>query len=293
MANEPTVLVTGAGGNLGGRVVELLLEQNYPGKIIAGTRDPSKLAAFSSRGVETRRLDWDDEAALAASFAGADRALIISGDKLEGRSEKHVRTVEAAAAAGVKHLSYTSMLAPERYQDIPIAPSHLATEQALQRSGVPYVALRNLWYTEVLIDTLKRALAEGKWVTAAADGKVAYVTREDCARAAAGVLAASDAPTGVLAVTGLEALSVRQIAAIATEITGNPIEVVAVTDAQMTEGMRAAHVPEEIISLVVGIERFNREGDGSQVTDTVERLTGRKPQGIHAFLDAHADALRG
>jgi NAD(P)H dehydrogenase (quinone) len=292
MASEPTVLVTGAGGRFGARVIELLLEQNYPGRIIAGTRDPLKLSALSSRGVDIRRLDWDDVASLRPAFAGADRALIISGDKLEGRSEKHVRTVEAAAAAGVKHLSYTSMLGPERHQDIPIAPSHLATEQALQRSGVAYLTLQNLWYTEVLIDVLKRALAEGRWVTAAGDGKVAYVTREDCARTAAASLAASEPPTGALPVTGPEALSVREIAAIATELTGKPIEVLDVTDEQMADGMRAAHVPEEVVRLVVGIERLNRDGDGSQVTDTVERLTGRKPKSIRAFLTEHADELR-
>jgi NAD(P)H dehydrogenase (quinone) len=221
MASKPTVLVTGAGGRLGARVVELLLEQSFPGKIIAGTRHPSKPPALSSGSVDVRRLDWDDAASLRPAFEGADRALIISGDKLEGRSENHVRTVEAAAAAGVKHLSYTSMLTPERYQDIPIAPSHLATERALRRSGVANLALQNLWYTETLIDKLKRALVEGRWLTAAGDGKVAYVTREDCARTAAAVLAAPEPPSGVLAVTGPEALSVHEIAAIATELTAS------------------------------------------------------------------------
>lgn len=292
MPNQPTVLVSGAAGKLGARVIELLLAQNYAGKIIAGTRDPAKLSPLAGRGVEVRRLDWDDEASLGAAFAGADRALIISGDKLDGRSERHVRTVKAAVAAGVGHLTYTSMLAPERYQDIPIAPSHLATEQAIKASGVGYALLQNLWYADDLIPNLKRAINEGRWVTAAGEGKVAYVTREDCARIAAAALSTRDAPTGTFAVTGGEALSVREIAALLTGLTGKAIEVITVSDEQMAEGLRAAHLPDEIIRLIVGIERFNREGGGSHVSDAVERLTGRPAHKLGDFLRANAAAFR-
>ena len=147
----PTVLVSGAGGKLGRRVVELLLEDGYPGTIIAGTRDPG-LLAFGADNVEPRLLDWTDAASLATAFAGADRALIVSGDDLRNRAENQVRAVNAAVKAGVGYLGYTSMLTPGLYQHIPIAPSHLATEQALDESGVAYAALQNLWYADSLID---------------------------------------------------------------------------------------------------------------------------------------------
>jgi NAD(P)H dehydrogenase (quinone) len=184
------------------------------------------------------------------------------------------------------------MLSPELYQHIPIAPSHLATEQAMDESGVAYASLQNVWYADGLIDQARRALASGQWSTPAPDGKVAYVTREDCARTAAAVLAAPVARTGKFVVTGPEALSPREIAAIATELTGQHIEVVGISDDDLAAGMRAGHVPEEIISLVVGIEALNRSGDLAHVTDTVERLTGSAPQSVRALFEANIDKLR-
>jgi NAD(P)H dehydrogenase (quinone) len=291
MPSEPVVLVSGAGGQLGRRVVELLLEQRFGGTIVAGARDPAKLADFAAKGVEVRRLDWEDAASLAAAFKGIDRVLLISGDQLQNRSENQVRAVNAAAAAGVEYIAYTSMKSPETYQHIPIAPSHLATEQALAASGVPHLAMQNLWYTDGLIDALKRVLPAGRWESSQGEGRVAYVTREDCARLAAAVLSSASSPTGKLVVTGPEAVSVKEIAAIATEITGKPIEVVPVTDEQVAAGMRAAQLPQFVIDLVVGIDRLNREGGAAAVTDAVERLTGRKPQTVREFLTANKAAL--
>lgn len=290
---SPNVLISGAGGQLGRRVVELLLEENYPGTIVAGTRDPAKLSGFAARGVTVRRLDWDDEASLKSAFAGVERALLISGNDLDRRGERQVRAVNAAVAAGVRHLSYTSMPTPERHQDIPIAPSHLETEEAIKASGVSHALLQNMWYADGLIDPLKRAIGEGKWITASGEGKIAYIPREDCARAAASVLAAAEAPTGTFAITGSEALSVREIAAFVAELTGKPIAVVDVTDEQMTDGLKAAQLPDILIRLIVGIERFNRNGAAAPVSDAVERLTGRKPQGIRDFLRASVGALKG
>lgn len=284
----PTFLVSGANGQLGRRAVEILLERGGA-TVVAATRDPLKVADLAAKGAEIRRLDWTDAASLASAFAGVDRALIVSGDQLLNRSENQVRAVEVAVAAGVKHVTYTSMPTPERYQDIPIAPSHLATEQALAKSGVPYAALQNIWYADGLIDVLKRAIGEGKWFTAAGEGKVAYVTRDDCARVAAAAIV--DAATGTFPVSGPEALSARDVAAIATELTGKPIEVVTISDDQLAAGMRSGHVPDEIIRLVVGIEKLNREGGAAAIHGTIEKLTGTKPQSIRDFLAAHKAQL--
>jgi NAD(P)H dehydrogenase (quinone) len=292
MTSNPTVLISGAGGQLGRRAVELLLEQSYPGKIVAGTRDPARLADFAAQGVEVRRLDWEDEASLASAFKGVDRVLLISGDQLQNRSENQVRAVKAAAAAGVEHVVYTSMVAPERYRHIPIAPSHLATEEALAASGIGHTLLQNMWYTEGLLQSLPRVIASGRWESTQGERRVAYVSREDCARTAVAALSAAMPPSGKLVVTGPAAVSVAEIAAIVSELTGKPIEVVPATDEQAAAGMRAAQLPEFVIDLVVGINRLNREGGAAQVTDVVERLTGRKPQSVADFLRGHAAALK-
>src|SRR5262245_26910792 len=105
MASQPTVMVSGAGGQLGRRGGDLLREQGCGRRIVAGTRNPGKLAELTSQGVHVRRLDWEDEGSLAPALAGVDRLLIVSGDQLPNRSENQVRLVNAAKSAGVKHLT--------------------------------------------------------------------------------------------------------------------------------------------------------------------------------------------
>ena len=291
MASQPTIMISGAAGLLGRRVVELLREQGFGRRIIPATRNPGKLAELTSQGVDVRRLDWEDEASLAPALAGVDRLLIISGAQLPNRAENQVRLVNAAKAAGVKHLTYTSMVAPERYQHIPIAPSHFATEEAIKTSGLGYAILQNLWYPDGLQQTLKRAIATGRWDTSAGDGRVAYVTREDCARVAAAVLSADVAPTGTFLITGAEALNARELATVATALTGKPIEVGTLTVEGAAAGLRAPHLPEFVIALLTGIDRLNREGDAGTVSGDFEKLTGHKPTSVRDWLRTRAGEL--
>ncbi len=285
----PRLMVSGAGGHLGRRVVELLLEKGQD--VVAGSRDTGRIAELGARGVELRRVDFADPALLPQAFAGIDRLLIISTDVLdENRVRLHANAVAAAAAAGVGRIVYTSMANPEPGSPIPFAPDHYRTEQAIRASGVPHTILRNTWYTENLLQSLPQVVASGRWVTAAGEGRVAHVTREDCAQAAAGALAAADAK-GVLTVTGPEALTTAELAAIATDVTGRPVAVVDVGDAEYAAGLRAAQLPEPVVQLIVAFDVNTRAGRIGDVTDAVEALAGRKPQSVRDFLAANRAAL--
>ncbi len=190
--NRRTLLVIGASGHLGQRVIELLLEANA-GHVIAATRTPEKLAHLVARDVEVRKADFDDPGTLASAFAGVDRLLLISTDALDGtdrRIVQHRNAINAAAQAKVKHVVYTSLTNPEPGSPIAIAPDHYATEQVLAASGLDWTVLRNNIYTDYQLAGLTRAVATGQLVSAAGDGGVGYVTREDCARAAAAALTA-------------------------------------------------------------------------------------------------------
>jgi len=185
--SRPTLLVTGASGHLGQRVLELLLEANT-GRVIAASRTPEKLAHFAARDVEVRKADFDDPSTLAEAFAGVDRLLLISTDVLDGtdrRQVQHRNAVHAAAQAGVKHVVYTSLTRPEPGSPIAIAPDHYATEQALAASSLGWTLLRNNVYTDLFLYSLPRAVASGQLVAATGTGGAGYATREDCARAAA------------------------------------------------------------------------------------------------------------
>ena len=286
-----TLLVTGAGGKLGRRVVELLLEQGR--KVIAGSRSPEKLADLAAKGAETRRVDFDDPA-VASALAGADRMLLISTDALAEpgqRLRQHEAAVAAAEAAGVTHVVYTSLPNPEPGSPVTFAGDHYGTEQALAASTLGWTILRNTWYSDNLLLSLPHALATGQWFTSAGDGLVTHVTREDCARAAAAALASSETESRIYTITGPEALTTEGIAALATEVFGKPIAVIQVSDDDLAKGLAGAGFPDFFVRALVSFDVNTRVGRASEVTDAVRQLTGREPQSLRAFFEANKAAF--
>jgi NAD(P)H dehydrogenase (quinone) len=282
---QPTLLVTGAGGQLGHRVVELLLARGA-GKVIAGSRDPAKLADLTAKGAETRKVDFDDPE-LAKAFAGVDRLLVISTDALDKpgrRLAQHRAAVAAAAKAGVKHVVYTSMTRPEPGSLIPFAPDHYGTEQALKESGLTWTILRTAWYAENLAYTLPAALATGKWVTSAGTGRIPYITREDCAEAAAAALASSSTENVRYDVTGPASLTTAETAALVSSAFDTPITVVHVGDDELTKTLSAAGVPPLFVTLLVSFDANTRAGQFDLVSDDFKRLTGKTPRPLKDFL---------
>lgn len=289
----PRLLVTGASGNLGSKVVELLAGSGTK-NLVAASREPGGLAAWAEQGIETRRADFDDPAGLAKAFEGIDRLLIISTDAIGQpgvRRRQHLAAVEAAVAADVGQIVYTSMPKPEPGSLIPFAPDHFDTEQAIEASGVPFTILRVNWYMENLHLSLPSVLASGKWFSAAGDGRVGHVAREDVARVAAAALAGEGPGKGRYDITGPEALSTAEIAAIAGEVFDRDIDVVPVSDDALAEGLTAAGVPGELVPLLVAFDANTRAGRVDIVSDGVAQFTGKSPQSLRDFLSANRTAF--
>jgi NAD(P)H dehydrogenase (quinone) len=229
---------------------------------------------------------------MVAAMKGADRALIISHEFAdEKRLARHKAAVQAAKDAGVGHIVYTSMPNPDAESPVPFAGDHRGTEEAIKATGIPYTILRNAWYMENLLNALPPAIKSGTWYSASGEGRVTHVTREDCARAAAGALLAGGDESRTLTVTGPDALTAREIAAIASEVTGKPITVVDVTDEQSVAALKQAGLPEPVARLVASFDTNTRLGRIGTVTDTVEQLWGSKPEGVRAFITEHRAAL--
>jgi NAD(P)H dehydrogenase (quinone) len=289
------LLVTGASGHLGGRVLAHLLDtQRIPaGRLVAGTRTPAALADFAGRGVAVRRIDFEDPASLASGLAGIQRMLLISSDAIDRpgrRLAQHTAAIAAARAAGVRHVVYTSMLQPDDSL-ISFAPDHLGTERALEGSGLGWTFLRNSWYMEALLLSLPAALAAGTWFTAAGEGGLSYVAREDCARAAAAALASSESANVRYDITGGELLTTGQIAEIASRVFNRPLRLDQLTDAQLADGMRAQGVPPPMVDFLVAFDTNTRAGKVATRSDAVQRLTGIAPQTLESFLTAHRAAF--
>ena len=294
-----TLLVTGAAGQLGRSVIRYLLDTHKvpPATIIATTRNPESVADLAARGVVVRAADFNDATSLENAFKGADRVLIISTSDLDlktgRRLKQHEAAVAAAKKAGVSHLLYTSMPNPEPVSPVLFAGDHYGTEQAIKASGIAYTIFRNGWYQENLFMALPNAIASGQWYTSAGDGRIAHGSRDDMAAAIAAGLASGSTDSKTYTLTGPRAYTTAEIAALVSEVTGKPLDVIQLPDEALTEGVKAAGVPEEFARVIVSFDANTRSGRIAMVTDAVETLSGRKPRTLKQFLEANKAALAG
>lgn len=287
-----TFLVTGASGQLGRRVLQLLLDRRA-GRVIATTRHPSALADFAARGVDVREASFDDPAGLPRAFAGADRALLISTDALDRpgrRFEQHEAAIAALVSAGVKHVAYTSFVNPRPDSAVLVSEDHRRTEASLADTTLGHTFLRNNLYTDFLPMSLASAVKSGQLVDAKGEGKISYVTREDCAQIAAAALADGFDGRRALAVTGPEAIGGAALAALVSELSGKTITHVSVPAEALIQGMVSHGLPEPVARVLASFDVGAQRGEMSVVDDAVLRLTARRPQSVREYLQANRSA---
>lgn len=282
-----TIALTGAAGNLGRLVAEQLLDRTDPADVVLITRRPDAVADLVARGASVRSADFDDPETLPTAFAGVDRLLIISTDAVGTRLPGQLAAIAAATTAGVGHVFYTSVTEPTADNPAGVVPDHLATEEALAASGLPWTTLRNNLYSEFQLPTLQQAAASGQLVTNAGAGLTAYVTREDCAAAAAAVLLLPE-PAQVYDITGPAGVSTADLAALAGRIGGRTVDVVDVTDETYVAGLVSAGLPQPVAELLASFGTSTREGFMGATSTAVADLTGRPATALSALVDQTA-----
>lgn len=204
------IIVTGANGAFGRAAATRLIECVPRGQLILTSRTPEKLSDFAERGAQIRFADFDEPASLRKAFAGGKKMLLISTARVGTRVGQHVNAIDAAVAAGVKHIAYTSVLNAHRADNPAIVKlDHRATEEHLERSGASWTFLRDSQYSEAIaMAMVPPALAMGRKPENAGDGRVAFVSRDDCVACAAEVLAQSGHENKAYDITGPELLSI-------------------------------------------------------------------------------------
>jgi NAD(P)H dehydrogenase (quinone) len=289
-----TLLVAGASGHLGRSALKLLAERNSQDRIVAGTRTPERLADLVGGRGEARALDWDQSDTLPAALAGVDRMLLVSTAALDRpgrRLEQHSVAIEAARRAGVKHIVYTSMPRPYEANPMVLAPDHRGTEEALRASGLPHTILRNNWYMENLLGSLPHAVAAGVISAASADGRVGWVSREDCARAAAAALASSEERSAVRDISGPELLTLADVAQALSDVTGRAIRAMTVDVETRERQLAGAGLPAVIAAMLANSEAGMAQGWLAVLSDDVRTLTGAAPLSFRRFLEANRKAI--
>lgn len=284
------IVITGATGQLGGAVVDHLLARLPADQLAVSVRNPGKARPLAERGVVVRRGDFDDPASLRTAFADAEQLLLVSAATTgEDALRQHRAAVEAARAAGVGRVVYTSHMAASPTSAFAPMRDHAATEDLLAESGVPFTALRNGFYAASASMLLSQGLATGR-LAAPADGPVSWTTHADLAEAAATVLVegGGDGPTPAL--TGSEALDLADLATLAAELTGRPVTRTLVTDAEHRDSLVGHGVPAPAADLLLGLFAASRQGEFAEVDPALERLLGRPPVRVREHLASQLGA---
>ena len=276
-----SLVISGASGQLARSVIDAL---DDPSQLILVTRDPD---ALDVPGAQVRHGDWERSETLKAAFAGGEKLLLISGPKVGERVPGHKAAIDAAVAAGVRSIAYTSIVNPSDSNPIAVAAEHRATEEHLRASGLGWTMLRNSIYADLQINAMQVALATGTHVTNAGDGRTSYVAREDCARAAAAVLETEGHDGREYDITGPEALSAHDLAALFSEVGGKPVQPVLVDDDAYVQGLvQHAGFPEPVAKVYATFGIGARRGYSATVSSTFKGLTGREPQPVRAVLES-------
>jgi NAD(P)H dehydrogenase (quinone) len=284
------ILVTGATGKLGSKVVDSLLKSIPASELAVSVRNPEKAEGLHARGVEVRQGDFDRPETLDNAFKDIDRLLIISADgDNETRIRQHTDAVQAAVRAGVKFIAYTSLANAIESKNL-MAPPHVATEAAIIKTGIPYSFLRNNWYLENEIGSIQGALAGAPWITSAGEGKVGWALQQDYADAAAAVLVGNDHENTVYELSG-PLLTQDELASALGNVLGEKIAVQQVSDEKYAEIMKGLGLPDFVIPIVVGIQESIRNGSLEVESNDFEKVLGRPVTPINEALTQLVHAI--
>jgi len=282
------IIVTGATGKLGRRILERLLERVPADQVGASVRDPERAEDLIDRGIRVRQGSFDDPDSLAHSFEGAEQVLLVSLDRTGHECVSgHRVAIDAAVQAGVGRIVYTSQMGSAHDSRFPACRDHAATEDLLRASGLPWTALRNGFYASSAVQFLEAARHTGE-IALPADGPFAWTGHDDLAEAAAVILADQgrfDGPTPPL--TGPAALDFDAVAEVASAVTGWPFSRTVIADEVFRDQLLSHGAPVPIADLTVGIFDAARHGEFRTVDATLAELIGREPATFRSQL-AHA-----
>lgn len=279
------IAITGATGLLGQHVIESLLKTVPASQIVAIVRNPAKATALSQQGITVRQADYSDEAALTAALQGIDKLLLISSSEVGQRAPQHRNVINAAKAAHVKFIAYTSLLHADT-SPLGLADEHVATEKMLAESGIAYALLRNGWYTENYLASAPAALEHGVFIGAAGEGKIASATRADYAAAAARVISEDGHSGKTYELAGDAGWTLSQLAAELAKQSGKKVVYQNLSEADFAAALKGVGLPAGLADMLADSDTGASKGGLFDDSHTLSKLIGRPTTSL-------ADSVKG
>ena len=281
------ILITGATGKLGGKVIETLLSKNVPAnQIVALARDENKAADLKEQGINIRIGDYDDKSSLDEAMKGIEKVLLVSGLDIRKVVQQHQNVVDAAKKAGLKCLAYTSNCLRDRSTLVnKIMITHFETEDYIMDSGLNYIIFRNVLYMESMaLFLLGKDFMEKGIRLPAGDGHVSYALRSDEAEAIGNVLAGNDCSNRIYRFTNNQTYSFYDVADALSALSGKPITYTPVDMETYTNRLKEQGITEHVLEVMAPFMTDIKNGQGSTVSTDLEDALGRKPTDLKAGL---------
>ncbi|MBJ8681563.1 SDR family oxidoreductase [Citrobacter freundii] len=279
------IAITGATGQLGQHVIESLLKTVPASQIVAIARNPAKATALSQQGITVRQADYSDEAAFTTALQGIDKLLLISSSAVGQRAPQHRNVINAAKAAHVKFIAYTSLLHADT-SPLGLADEHVATEKMLAESGIAYALLRNGWYTENYLASAPAALEHGVFIGAAGEGKIASATRADYAAAAARVISEDGHSGKTYELAGDAGWTLSQLAAELAKQSGKKVVYQNLSEADFAAALKGVGLPAGLADMLADSDTGASKGGLFDDSHTLSKLIGRPTTSL-------ADSVKG
>ncbi|WP_370604370.1 SDR family oxidoreductase [Citrobacter braakii] len=279
------IAITGATGQLGQHVIETLLKTVPASQIVAIVRNPAKATALNQQGITVRQADYSDEAAFTTALQGIDKLLLISSSEVGQRAPQHRNVINAAKAAHVKFIAYTSLLHADR-SPLGLADEHVATEKMLAESGIAYALLRNGWYTENYLASAPAALEHGVFIGAAGEGKIASATRADYAAAAARVISEDGHAGKIYELAGDAGWTLSQLAAELAKQSGKKVVYQNLSEADFAAALKGVGLPAGLADMLADSDVGASKGGLFDDSHTLSKLIGRPTTSL-------ADSVKG
>lgn len=278
------IAVTGATGHLGGLVIDSLLARAVAASdLVAVVRDEAKAAPLAAKGLKLGVASYEDEAALAAALEGVDRLVLVSGSEVGQRLAQHTNIINAAKAAGVSLIAYTSLLNLDT-SELGLAPEHRGTEKLLADSGIEHVVLRNGWYWENYASALDSGRAAGKFFGAAGDATVSGAARRDYAEAAAVVVTTDGHAGKVYELAGAPAVTYPEIAAAVGTVIGADVQYINQTVEEYRSTLESFGLPAEVAEMLAGMDPAIARGALYSKSTDLQDLIGRPSTSVAEAL---------
>ncbi|WP_288846498.1 SDR family oxidoreductase [uncultured Citrobacter sp.] len=279
------IAITGATGQLGQHVIESLLKTVPASQIVAIVRNPAKATGLSQQGITVRQADYSNEAAFTTALQGIDKLLLISSSEVGQRAPQHRNVINAAKAAHVKFIAYTSLLHADT-SPLGLADEHVATEKMLAESGIAYALLRNGWYTENYLASAPAALEHGVFIGAAGEGKIASATRADYAAAAARVISEDGHAGKTYELAGDAGWTLSQLAAELAKQSGKKVVYQNLSEADFAAALKSVGLPAGLADMLADSDTGASKGGLFDDSHTLSKLIGRPTTSL-------ADSVKG